>query len=74
MVDCENLGFLYVHRRGRLGFVLRLVFGLWFGFVVLRPVAGLRPLKERNRSWGDEVSIGFDMYNFYWVIKCGLVF
>ncbi|KAG8641376.1 transmembrane E3 ubiquitin-protein ligase FLY2 isoform X1 [Manihot esculenta] len=54
MVDCENLGFLYVHRRGRLGFVFRLVFGLWFGFVVLSPVAGLRPLKERNRSWGDE--------------------
>ncbi|KDP24108.1 hypothetical protein JCGZ_25765 [Jatropha curcas] len=54
MVTCKNLGFLFLHRKRPLGFVLRVVFGLWFGFVVLRPVAGVRPLKERTRSWGDE--------------------
>ncbi|EEF44406.1 transmembrane E3 ubiquitin-protein ligase FLY2 [Ricinus communis] len=54
MVDCRNFGLFYFYERRRLGFVFKLVFGLWFGFVVLRPVAGVRPLKERARSWGDE--------------------
>ncbi|KAE8075958.1 hypothetical protein FH972_014637 [Carpinus fangiana] len=40
-------------RRG-LGFVLRIVFGFLVGFLLTRPVAGLRPLRERARSWGDE--------------------
>ncbi|KAM4103909.1 hypothetical protein ACJW30_06G114300 [Castanea mollissima] len=36
------------------GFVFRIVFGLWLCLVLLQPVAGLRPLRERARSWGDE--------------------
>ncbi|OWM78663.1 hypothetical protein CDL15_Pgr002834 [Punica granatum] len=39
-----------VRRRLGLGFVL----GLWFGFLFYRPVAGLRPLREMGRAWGDE--------------------
>ncbi|KAM7249322.1 hypothetical protein ACFE04_016854 [Oxalis oulophora] len=38
----------------RLGFVIWVLVGLWFCLVVLRPVHGLRPLKETARSWGDE--------------------
>ncbi|KAM7503430.1 hypothetical protein LguiB_002334 [Lonicera macranthoides] len=38
----------------RLGFLLRIVFGLWFCLAILRPVTALRPLRERARSWGDE--------------------
>lgn len=41
----------------RLGFLLRIVFGLWFCLAILRPVTALRPLRERARSWGDEVSV-----------------
>ena len=54
MVTREYLGSLWISRR-RLWFVFRVVFGLWFGFVLLTPVAGLRPIRERARSWGDEV-------------------
>ncbi|KAL4280277.1 hypothetical protein GQ457_03G006620 [Hibiscus cannabinus] len=50
----EYLDFLWNSRRRRLGFVFRVVFGLWFCFVMLKPVAGLRPIRERARSWGDE--------------------
>ncbi|EOX99456.1 RING/U-box superfamily protein isoform 2 [Theobroma cacao] len=54
MVTREYLGSLWISRRRGLGFVFRVVFGLWFGFVLLKPVAGLRPIRERARSWGDE--------------------
>ncbi|XP_039040111.1 transmembrane E3 ubiquitin-protein ligase FLY2-like [Hibiscus syriacus] len=54
MIAGECLDFLWISRRRRLGFVFRVVFGLWFGFVMLKPVAGLRPIRERARSWGDE--------------------
>ncbi|KAB2091118.1 hypothetical protein ES319_A03G168900v1 [Gossypium barbadense] len=54
MITREYLDFLWNSRRRRLGFVFRVVFGLWFGFVMLKPVAGLRPIRERARSWGDE--------------------
>ncbi|KAL5793750.1 hypothetical protein ACOSP7_002344 [Xanthoceras sorbifolium] len=56
MVTWESLGLLWSQRRKRrkLGFLVRLVFGLWFAFAVLKPVAGLRPLRDRPRSWGDE--------------------
>jgi hypothetical protein len=40
-----------------LGFVFQIVFGLWVGFVLSWPVAGLRPLRERARSWGDVVGL-----------------
>ncbi|XWS54165.1 hypothetical protein CRYUN_Cryun10bG0066100 [Craigia yunnanensis] len=54
IVTREYLGSLWRSRRRRLGFLFRVVFGLWFGFVLLKPVAGLRPIRERARSWGDE--------------------
>ncbi|KAL4361352.1 hypothetical protein GQ457_04G005720 [Hibiscus cannabinus] len=53
MITGEYLDFLWISRR-RLGFVFRVVFGLWLCFVMLKPVAGLRPIRERARSWGDE--------------------
>ncbi|CAA0816230.1 RING/U-box superfamily protein [Striga hermonthica] len=34
--------------------LFRILFGLWFVFVVIQPVKGLRPLRQRPRSWGDE--------------------
>jgi hypothetical protein len=52
----QSSSFLWFGRRG-LGFVLRIVFGFWVGFLLTQPVAGLRPLRERARSWGDEVGI-----------------
>ncbi|KAJ7948332.1 transmembrane E3 ubiquitin-protein ligase 1-like [Quillaja saponaria] len=53
MASREKLDFWWFKRRG-LGFLFHCVFGLWFVLVPLRPVAGLRPLRERSRSWGDE--------------------
>lgn len=52
----HNSSFWLFERRG-LGFVFRIVFGFWIGVVLSRPVTGLRPLRERARSWGDEVGI-----------------
>ncbi|KAJ6683385.1 hypothetical protein OIU85_007106 [Salix viminalis] len=50
MVNSE--GFLW---RRRFGFVGWIVFWLWFVFLgLLQPVVGLRPLRERAQSWGDE--------------------
>lgn len=46
-----------------IGFLFRVVFGLWICFVVSRPVDGLRPLRERARSWGDEVGTSVN-YSF----------
>lgn len=65
MVTWRNLSFLWLQRGKReLGFLVRAVFGLWLVFAVLRPVDGLRPLRERARSWGDEVSTGFVSISF----------
>ncbi|KAK3184103.1 hypothetical protein Dsin_031389 [Dipteronia sinensis] len=52
MVTWGSLGLS--SRRRKLGFLVRFVFGLWFAFAVLNPVEGLRPLRDRARSWGDE--------------------
>ncbi|KAJ6420441.1 hypothetical protein OIU84_027890 [Salix udensis] len=50
MVNSER--FLW---RRRFGFVGWIVFWLWFVFLgLLQPVVGLRPLRERAQSWGDE--------------------
>lgn len=49
----QSSSFWRFERRG-LGFVFRIVFGLWLCLVLSQPVAGLRPLRERARSWGDE--------------------
>ncbi|TXG55124.1 hypothetical protein EZV62_020380 [Acer yangbiense] len=56
MVTWKSLGLLLFlrSRRRKLGFLVRFVFGLWFAFAILKPVAGLRPLRDRARSWGDE--------------------
>lgn len=53
----ESLGFYQLEKKGLLGFVFRAVFGFWVGLALLQPVAALRPLRERARSWGDEVCI-----------------
>lgn len=37
------------------GFSFRILFGVCFIFMVIWPVNGLRPLRQR-RSWGEEVS------------------
>lgn len=64
MVATKGLEFWLCKRRG-LGFLLQqIVFGWWVFLVFLRPVAGLRPLRERTRSWGDEVCIGIGIINF----------
>ncbi|KAJ7981488.1 transmembrane E3 ubiquitin-protein ligase 1-like [Quillaja saponaria] len=52
MVAREKLDFSSFKRSG-LGFLFYCVFELWV-ILVLRPVAGLRPLRERPGSWGDE--------------------
>lgn len=39
----------------RKWFLCRVILELWVALVVFRPVAGLRPLRETARSWGDEV-------------------
>ncbi|KAJ4845602.1 Transmembrane E3 ubiquitin-protein ligase fly2 [Turnera subulata] len=56
MVAAESWQVLFFRRGKRcgLGLAFRVVFGLWFGFSILRPVVGLRPLRERAQSWGDE--------------------
>ncbi|KAM1114248.1 transmembrane E3 ubiquitin-protein ligase FLY2-like isoform X1 [Malus sylvestris] len=46
----RNLGSLW-SRRSKL---YRVLFWVWVTFVLFQPVAGLRPLRERPRSWGDE--------------------
>lgn len=49
----ESLDF-YRLKRVNLGFLSRICFGLWLAFAVFQPVLGLRPLRERSQSWGDE--------------------
>nr|POE96690.1 transmembrane e3 ubiquitin-protein ligase 1 [Quercus suber] len=49
----QSSSFWRFERRG-LGFMFQIVFGLWLCLVLSQPVAGLRPLRERARSWGDE--------------------
>ncbi|XP_054812193.1 transmembrane E3 ubiquitin-protein ligase FLY1-like [Prosopis cineraria] len=53
MVAGKILDFWLSKRRG-LGFLLQVVFWWWTFQLFLRPVVGLRPLRERTRSWGDE--------------------
>ncbi|KAJ0111183.1 hypothetical protein Patl1_02288 [Pistacia atlantica] len=55
----QFLGSMWFQRRRKLGFLVRVLFGLWFGFAVLQPVGALRPLRERARSWGDEDKDGY---------------
>ncbi|BFG25242.1 hypothetical protein CerSpe_115160 [Prunus speciosa] len=47
------LGFLWSQRR-KLRFLYWVAFWLCVALVLFQPVAGLRPLRERARTWGDE--------------------
>lgn len=49
----KRLYFLRLKRRN-YGVLFRVLFSLWFIFGGFCPVMGLRPLRERYRSWGDE--------------------
>ncbi|XP_062083624.1 transmembrane E3 ubiquitin-protein ligase FLY1-like [Humulus lupulus] len=53
MVAKRNLGFGCFSKR-RLGLLNWVVFGFWLALLLLQPVASVRPLRERARSWGDE--------------------
>ena len=54
-MDGSERFYFWVFRRRDLGFLFKILFGWWIVLVFLRPVASLRPLRERTRSWGDEV-------------------
>ncbi|KAL1345898.1 hypothetical protein HN51_019572 [Arachis hypogaea] len=54
MVAIERLELWLFKRRKGLGISLQIAFGWWIFLLFLHPVAALRPLRERTRSWGDE--------------------
>ncbi|KAJ1376999.1 E3 ubiquitin-protein ligase, partial [Sesbania bispinosa] len=54
MVSTERLELWLFKRRRGLGILFQIAFGWWVVLLLLSPVAGLRPLRERTRSWGDE--------------------
>ncbi|XP_057729296.1 transmembrane E3 ubiquitin-protein ligase FLY2-like [Arachis stenosperma] len=53
-VAIERLELWLFKRRKGLGISLQIAFGWWIFLLFLHPVAALRPLRERTRSWGDE--------------------
>lgn len=63
----EDLGLMWISKRRRLGFVARLLLGLWFSLVLLKPVAGLRPIREKAGTWGDEVR-SLNFYSFFFIV------
>ncbi|TKY48880.1 Transmembrane E3 ubiquitin-protein ligase 1 [Spatholobus suberectus] len=54
MVAAERLELCLCKRRRGLGILFRIAFGWWVVLLLVSPVAGLRPLRERTRSWDDE--------------------
>lgn len=58
MVATERLVLWLFERRRGLGILFRVAYGWWVVLLLLSPVAGLRPLRERTRSWDDEVCLG----------------
>ncbi|XP_061352154.1 transmembrane E3 ubiquitin-protein ligase FLY2-like [Gastrolobium bilobum] len=54
MVSTERLELWLFKRRKVLGILFQIVFGWWVVLLFLRPVVGLRPLRDRTRSSGDE--------------------
>lgn len=43
-------------KRWELGILLRVAFVWWWVFLlIVTPVVGLRPLRDRTNSWGDEI-------------------
>lgn len=63
-VDAQRLELWFVKRKGD-GVLLRIVFG-WLVFMLfLSPVVGLRPLRDKTGSWGDEVCLSNSNIHFY---------
>ena len=58
MVAAERLKLFLCKRRKGLGILLQVAFWWWVILLLVNPVAGLRPLRERTRSWDDEVCLG----------------
>ncbi|XP_027342107.1 transmembrane E3 ubiquitin-protein ligase FLY1-like isoform X1 [Abrus precatorius] len=54
MFATERLELCLFKRRRGLGILFQIAFEWWVVLQLLSPVAGLRPLRERSRSWGDE--------------------
>ncbi|KAL2594153.1 hypothetical protein AAZV13_12G171900 [Glycine max] len=54
MVAAERLKLFLCKRRRGLRILLRVAFWWWVVLLLVNPVAGLRPLRERTRSWDDE--------------------
>lgn len=55
MVSVERLELWWFESRMGLGILFQVVFVWWVVLLFLSPVDCLRPLRERTRSWGDEV-------------------
>lgn len=55
-VEAQRLELCLVKRK-EVGLLLRTVFGLLVFLLFLSPVAGLRPLRDKTGSWGDEVCL-----------------
>ncbi|WVZ01602.1 hypothetical protein V8G54_027671, partial [Vigna mungo] len=53
MVATQRLEFSLCKKRG-LEFLFQIAVGWWVVLLLVNPVAGLRPLRERTRSWDDE--------------------
>jgi len=58
MVATQRLQLSLCKRRRGLGFLFQIAVGWWVVLLLVNPVAGLRPLRERTRSWDDEVCLG----------------
>lgn len=68
MVSREGFGCSEFQRSG-FRYFSRTVFALWVvHFLVFQPVDGLRPLRERARSWGDEVCGLYSYIYFLWAL------
>lgn len=72
MVECDNSNMIgpknlsfWLRGWGRLGFVLKVLFSFLTCFEVLGPVVAVRPLRERARSWGDEVTFILQLFIYY---------
>ncbi|KAG4960975.1 hypothetical protein JHK87_037608 [Glycine soja] len=54
MVAAKRLKLFLCKRRKGLGILLQVAFWWWVVLLLVNPVAGLRPLRERTRPWDDE--------------------